>query len=453
MPKLLERVLACVLVVLFGAAVAYLLASPGPGRTVAAIAGALAAAALLATRDALSAHRFLNWLRLEGDAPPPRNAGGVWGEIGYRIERALLTSSRKVDEEHERLSQFLSAIDASPNGVLILDAGGQVEWCNSAAADHFGLSADRDRLQRITNLVRAPAFVEYLQRGAYDEPVRFPAPNGRGVLSVAVRRYGNGMRLLLSQDITERERTDAMRRDFVANVSHEIRTPLTVLAGFVEALDTLALDEAERRRVVDHLGEQTRRMQALVADLLTLAQLEGSPWPPVAQWLGVESLLRRIKSDAEALSGGRHDIVLQVAAPCEIAGSETELHSAVANLVNNAVRYTPEGGRIAIRWSLRRGGGAELEVEDSGIGIAREHLARLAERFYRVDQSRSRDTGGTGLGLSIVKHVMHRHGGEMTVRSTPGVGSCFKLVFPARRVRAVAAVPSAPAQPLSIADR
>ena len=247
-----------------------------------------------------------------------------------------------------------------------------------------------------------------------------------------VRPYGDGMKLVLSQDITERERTEAMRRDFVANVSHEIRTPLTVLAGFVETMAQLPLTEAERRRVLALMEQQTDRMQTLVGDLLTLAQLEGSPRPPADRWVPLADLLQRVAGRcAGAVGRAPHASRVSGGDDAELAGSEAELLSAVGNLVNNAVRYTPDGGRIDVRWRWRDDGGGELEVSDTGIGIAREHLPRLTERFYRVDGSRSRDTGGTGLGLSIVKHVVQRHGGEIEIEQRARQGlelpaACFR---------------------------
>jgi two-component system phosphate regulon sensor histidine kinase PhoR len=318
---------------------------------------------------------------------------------------------------------------------MMLDGADQIEWCNSVAAEHFGLDPVRDRRQRVTNLVRMPVFVAHLQGGRHDEPVVFPGPLGRTTLSVLVRPYGQGMKLVLTQDITERERTEAMRRDFVANVSHEIRTPLTVLAGFVETMASLPLTEVERQRVLSLMQQQTDRMQALVGDLLTLAKLEGSPRPAADRWLAVAGVMVKACADAQALSAGRHRIEIEGGEDAEVAGSEPELYSAIGNLLNNAVRYTPDGGVIQLRWSWRADGGATLEVQDGGIGIAREHLTRLTERFYRVDGSRSRDTGGTGLGLSIVKHVAQRHGGEIDIQSELGKGSTFKLVLPALRVR------------------
>ncbi len=395
--------------------------------------------------DAVRAERLVQWLRGKQVNSAPR-AGEFWGEVGYRVERSVRRLEGSVHAERERLEQFLSAIEASPNGVMLLDANDQIEWCNSEAGDHFGLDPQRDKRQRVTNLVRAPAFVEYLQRGAFDEVVVFPGPGARGSVSVLVRRYGDGMKLVLSQDVTERERNDAMRRDFVANVSHEIRTPLTVLSGFIETMVNLKLSDAERRRVMELMAQQTMRMQNLVGDLLTLAQLEGSPRPAADRWVNLQPLFLQAHADAQALSAGRHQLHFQAPLHVQLAGSESELLSALVNLVTNAVRYTPAGGNISATWSDRADGSGEIEIRDDGPGIAREHLPRLTERFYRVDGSRSRDTGGTGLGLSIVKHVMLRHGGELDVQSEVGKGSSFRLIFPSARVREVGATSPGPVE-------
>lgn len=399
-----------------------------------ALAGLSLSALLLLARHAWHAGLVLSWLRAPQTREAPRTEG-FWGELAYRLERALREQSHAVQRERERLDEFLAAIEASPNGVMLLDAGEQITWCNATAAQHFGLNPERDLLQRVTNLVRAPAFVAYLHQPRLEEGVVFVAPDMRSTLSVLARPYGEGQMLLLSQDVTERERSDAMRRDFVANVSHEIRTPLTVLAGFVETLQQLPLSEAERQRVFALMSQQTLRMQSLVSDLLQLAQLEGSPRPGTERWIPLAPLLDRARADALALSDGRHAIELRQGPPLEVAVSEGELLSAVGNLLGNAVRYTPAGGSISLAWLQRDDGALHIEVRDTGPGIAREHLPRLTERFYRVDGSRSRETGGTGLGLSIVKHVMQRHGGEIDVQSELGKGSCFRLMLPALRVR------------------
>ncbi len=433
MTWLLPRILAGVMAMLIGG-LAGLVIGRSDAPTLGVMIGGACAVAAIAVFDTLRGYRLINWLRGSQEGQAPRDAG-FWGELGYRIERLLRLHEQSIARERMRLSQFLSAMEASPNGVMLLDAGDQIEWCNSLAADHFGLDPQRDKRQRVTNLVRAPAFVAYLQSGEFDEPVHMPDPRGKGTLSVQARRYGDDMKLVLSQDITERERSDSMRRDFVANVSHEIRTPLTVLTGFIETMVNLPLTEVERKRVLVLMTQQAQRMGTLVSDLLTLAQLEGSPRPTSDRWVALKPLLAQVESEAKVLSAGRHTLVVPQNLESQLAGAQNELLSAITNLVNNAVRYTPEGGRIEVTWKVLSDGAGELAVTDTGPGIAREHLPRLTERFYRVDGSRSRDTGGTGLGLSIVKHVAQRHGGELDIRSEVGKGSTFRLVFPAARVR------------------
>ncbi len=434
MTGLLGRLAWSAAFALLGGLSGFIVGSGLHAPTLLAVFGAAVGAALSVVRDAVRGQRFMNWLRQPEQTPAPRNAG-FWGEVGYRVERASRLLEKQLDVERDRLDQFLSAIEASPNGVMMLDAGGQIEWCNSVAAGHFGLNPQRDRRQHVTNLVRAPVFVAYLQSQSFDDPITMQGMGMHRLLSVLIRPYGEGMKLVLTQDITERDRNEAMRRDFVANVSHEIRTPLTVLSGFIETLGSLPLTEVERRRVIELMSQQTHRMQTLVADLLILAQLEGSPNPPADRWVPLRRLLDQVQADAQALSSGRHEISFKGGEGVQLAGVESELLSAIANLVSNAVRYTPPSGAVNVAWTPRKDGGGELEVSDTGLGIAKEHLPRLTERFYRVDGSRSRDTGGTGLGLSIVKHVVQRHGGELEIRSEMGKGSSFKLVFPALRVR------------------
>ena len=450
MTWLLPRLLAVALAMLAGGVMG-LAVDRADASIVGLLLGGAFAIGVIVVRDTLHGYRLITWLRGSQEGSAPRDAG-LWGELGYRIERSLRSREQAAELERTRLTQFLSAIEAAPNGVMLLDAGDQMEWCNSLAADHFGLDPLRDRRQPITNLVRAPAFVAYLQAGRFDEAVQMPEPRGKGLLSVLVRRYGDELKLVLSQDITERERSDGMRRDFVANVSHEIRTPLTVLSGFIETLRNLPLTEVERKRVLVLMTQQADRMGALVSDLLTLARLEGSPRPMADRWVALKSLLVQVEAEARLLSGGRHVVAIATDVDAQIAGAQAELHSAITNLVNNAVRYTPDGGRVELTWRVQPDGAGEIAVIDTGPGIAREHLPRLTERFYRVDGSRSRDTGGTGLGLAIVKHVVQRHGGELDIQSEIGKGSVFRLVFPAARVRASEASLGAPREAIASAE-
>jgi two-component system phosphate regulon sensor histidine kinase PhoR len=404
-----------------------------------ALMGCASALIIQSAIDTWRGQSLLDWLRTPEAEPPAISS--IWGEIGYRVQRLLQLREQAIERERARLADFLSAIEVSPNGVMLLDAAEHITWISTSAANHFGLDPQRDLQQRVTNLVRQPAFVQYLNAGDYREGVKCPMATGaHHWLQIHVKEYGDGLKLVLSQDITERERADHMRRDFVANVSHEIRTPLTVLSGFIETMGSLPLTEVERQRVISLMSQQAARMQTLVSDLLTLAQIEGSPRPAADTWLKVDDLMQRIDNDVQGLSRGRHPVTVTTNTDgklCEIAAVESEWLSAMGNLVSNAVRYTPDGQPIDIGWRVLPDGRAEFSVKDGGVGIAPEHLPRLSERFYRADSSRSRNTGGTGLGLSIVKHVVQRHGGELKVTSELGKGSTFTIWLPAVRVRLV----------------
>ena len=362
-------------------------------------------------------------------------AFGTWEEIYYRLNKLVRSWRDQVLEIEQQHSRFIQAVQATPNGVVMLNEDDQIEWCNGIAEQHFGVNAKRDAMQRITHILRKPSFVQYIIRQNYREPVRL---TNMGVfeqftLDVQIFPYGDKQKLVLSQDVSQIEKTDSMRRDFVANVSHELKTPLTVLSGFLETVQELELNEADQKKYLDLMSVQTGRMKTLVEDLLTLAKLEGNPEPPVTQVVPMGVMLSRLQSDAQGLSQGRHQIVVEQRSQKNILGDDLELYSAFGNLVSNAVRYTPDGGNITIRWA-DVGDEAIFSVIDTGPGIAEEHIPRLTERFYRVDRSRSRDTGGTGLGMAIVKHVISRHHGELKIESTLGVGSEFSLSFPQQRI-------------------
>lgn len=399
------------------------------------------------TMDLVRAAGLLRWLR-SGDVGVSAVGWGLWGEVSDRVRRLARASDQHIREGSDQLQRFLEALQASPNGVMLLDDQGQIEWLNQTAASHFGLDARRDRFQYLGNLVRHPAFVSYLASKDYTHDIGMPGRDDSIAvpvrLSVQLHPYGGGRLLLLSRDVTALEQADAMRRDFVANVSHEIRTPLTVLGGFVETLQTLNLSEAERLRFLALMATQAERMQTLVKDLLILSRLEGSPPPGLSEWVSLAGLAAQLEQEAQSLSQILYPlaqnpqvIVFSLPDRFEIAGAANELLSALSNLVSNAVRYTPVGGRINVTVQPLAEGGLEFSVQDTGPGIALEHIPRLTERFYRVDRSRSRETGGTGLGLAIVKHVAQRHAAELRIDSRPGMGSVFTLRFPSARVRRI----------------
>ena len=401
--------------------------------------------------DAIRGLRVVYWLRY-GDLAEVPNTFGLWGTVVDRTRRLLRERDRAFNASEQRLKDFLSAIQASPNGVVLLDENFQIEWCNLTAAFQLGIQPERDLAQRIGNLVRDPIFSAYMTTSDVAEPIviegRGKNPNMPLRISIQRHPYGEGKQLLITRDVTVVEQAEAMRRDFVANVSHEIRTPLTVLAGFVETLQTLKLTTEEQDKYLALMASQSHRMQSLVDDLLTLSRLEGSPIPGFTTSLALSNLMEACQSEAQQLSKLLSQekiaqvIVFETDPEVEnhlVLGEPRELQSALSNLVSNAVRYTPQGGRIEVHAFLSTDGNLNLQVKDTGPGIPPEHLPRLTERFYRVDRSRSRESGGTGLGLAIVKHVMQRHGGQLQITSTAGQGSCFNLVFPPTRWKQVEA--------------
>lgn len=398
--------------------------------------------------DAWRGQRFSHWLQRSGQEPVPFT-WGLWGEVTDRVWRMRRDSTRNMVLSDQRLNDFLAAIQASPNGVLLLDEEGKIEWANQTAAQHLGIDVVRDHLQVLTNLLRSPDFLNYQAQADYSHDVviagRDDKPQRPVRIAVRLHPYGDGRKLMLTRDITALEQAEAMRRDFVANVSHEIRTPLTVIAGFVETMQSLTLEPHETKRYLDLMAGHSQRMKGLVEDLLILSRLEGSPLPGVDQSVGLKPMWDQAQQEVRALSAVLMPSPAQQLdfnfppelIDVELVGVPSEIQSAWSNLLSNAVRYTPAGGRVCATAHIDQAGFFCLAVQDSGPGIAPEHLSRLTERFYRVDSSRSRDLGGTGLGLSIVKHVMQRHGGELRIDSQLGVGSRFELAFPAARMRGI----------------
>lgn len=374
---------------------------------------------------------WLNDARLE----TMPEAGGIWDDVFshlYKMVKQHNQTKQKLATELQHMEQATAAL---PEGVAILNDANRIEWFNPIAQQHFDLDAEQDVMQDITYLVRQPEFIEYLHESDFSKPLMMrPARHDDLVLSIKLIPYGGDKRLLISRDITQFERIEGMRRDFVANVSHELRTPLTVVNGFVENLQDMPdLSQESAQRALRLMAEQTRRMENLVADLLVLSRLENDQNPLREEMVDIGVLLNEVYQGGMLLSGGKHVLHLEVEGSTRMSGNREELRSAFDNLLGNAIRYTPEGGSITLRW-FERGGQPVFSVQDSGIGIPAIHIPRLTERFYRVDRSRSRETGGTGLGLAIVKHIAMRHQARLEIFSEEGKGSTFSLVFPVRRL-------------------
>lgn len=360
-------------------------------------------------------------------------AAGIWDEVFSQLYKMVKRHNQTKQELADELQHIEQATAALPEGVVILNEVNRIEWFNPLAQQYFDLDSERDFMQDITYLVRQPEFIEYLHESNFNEPLMMkPARHDDMVLSIKLIPYGGNKRLMISRDITQFQRVEAMRRDFVANVSHELRTPLTVVNGFVETLqDMHDLSQDKAHRALQLMAEQTKRMENLVADLLTLSHLENDHGPLRDESIDMQVLLNDVLQEGQALSAGCHTLRLE-AGHGNLLGNRDELRSAFSNLVSNAIRYTPEGGTILLRWA-ERSDQPVFSVQDSGIGIAPQHIPRLTERFYRVDRGRSRETGGTGLGLAIVKHIAMRHQTKLEVLSEEGQGSTFTLVFPIKR--------------------
>jgi two-component system phosphate regulon sensor histidine kinase PhoR len=396
---------------------------------------ALAAGLLLVVRRR-NAGRAALWI-MSPDSEPPADVG-PWDDVVAALYRRIRDQVATIQELEETSTGAMAAGQALPVGVVTLTTDLQIRWFNLAAEKQLHLQPEHDLGQNLQNIIRAPAFASYVKSGNWSEPITLKINHASGNYNLLLRLvpYARDRTLLIARDLTQIEKLETTRRDFVANVSHEMRTPLTVLAGFVETLRDApvgALSDQQREQYFGLMSEQAQRMQALVTDLLTLSDLETSPsaeFTPVH----VLPMIDIARSQIEALSGGRHHWEWQIEPNLNLAGNGSELSSAFSNLLTNAIRYTPDAGTISVKWQRQADGYARFSVTDTGIGIASEHLPRLTERFYRVDRGRSRALGGTGLGLAIAKHVAMRHDAVLDIQSKLGQGSCFSLVFGTERV-------------------
>ena len=362
-------------------------------------------------------------------------------KLPLEMERVVETLVRyrdqtdaEYDEVHEDMNQFEAATQAMSDAVIIIDRKNRIEWWNRSAQTIFGLKPDQ-RMLSPEELISEPEFVEFYQNPKAEQSLKLESPNGQRTLEYRIHRFGekNRERVLIARDVTENERFEQMRQTFLANASHELRTPITVIHGFLETLPEQELP-APIARAIGTMQSQSNRMVALIADLLTLSRLETSAENRSRQPIQVRDMLTNIANEARDVSGDQqHAISLEMVEGLDILGNEAEIRSALSNLVFNAVRYTPAQGTIAIKLEAMERG-ALFSVTDNGEGIAAEHIPRITERFYRVDEGRSRDSGGTGLGLAIVKHVLVRHNATLGVSSKLGEGSRFSITFPAHRV-------------------
>ena len=383
-------------------------------------------------------HQLHHWFKKPTLNTIPEGSG-VWEDIFAALLQYERNNIFNQTQLNSALERFRLATSAMPDGLVILSASNAIEWCTPHAEAQLGLMLETDKNIPIVNLIRDSHFIAYLYSEAYEEPYKLKSWRNPDVtLEIQLIPFANQQKLLISRDMTQLEKVDAMRRDFIANVSHELRTPLTVVGGFLETLsDMEGAVPAALKTYFAMMEDQTSRMRRIIEDLLTLSSIESNVEAPDNKEIEMAKLLKIVQNDAvglgQALSKAKHKIYLDADPTLNLNGSQDELQSAFGNLVSNAVRYTSKGGEIFITWNLINEQPV-FTVRDTGIGIEQQHIDRLTERFYRVDRGRSRETGGTGLGLSIVKHILIRHQAKLEISSEIGVGSTFCIVFPKARI-------------------
>jgi two-component system phosphate regulon sensor histidine kinase PhoR len=378
-------------------------------------------------------HQLDFWLRNRSRLDPP-DASGLWGDVVALVVRLHRRKKYHKQRLIETFRELRRSTASMPDGVVTLNAENEIIWMNRMAGELLGLRRRGDAGLRIGNLIRHPDFQRYLAADQHSQPVVIqPVVSVDQWLSMQLVPYGEGQKLLFVRDVTRQNRLETMRRDFVANASHELRSPLTVISGYLETLASDPGIDAELAPPLREMRRQAERMTAIVNDLLVLSRLEADEGEVGGAPVDVAAMLAVLRKDAEARPQRPGEVTLTVESDQQLIGDEGQLLSAFGNLVDNAAKYTPAGGRIGLRWWTDDDGG-HVSVTDSGIGIAAEHLPRLTERFYRVDAGRARSTGGSGLGLAIVKHALQNHGASLTVESVEGRGSTFTCHFPPRRL-------------------
>jgi len=378
-------------------------------------------------------YRLNKWLKSPNLSTIP-NGSGIWEEIFATLYREYRKQKRSKSELTTTLGRFMTAAEAIPDGIIALNQNNEIEWCNKPSEKMLDIHLAKDINQPINYLLRETSFTEYLNDNKYEGTLKLISWRNTGrSFEILLVPFGVSQKLLICRDITQIEKNDSIKRDFIANVSHELKTPLTVIVGFLETLSDMKNEfNTKTRPYLQMMLEQSDRMKKLVEDLLQLSSIESNAAPAEKKEIDMAELFKKLKKDSDLVSGKLHKINMSINRNITLLGYEKEIYSAFLNLVSNAIRYTKEGGSIHVIWDIKDQK-PFFEVQDSGIGIDEKLIPRLTERFFRIDADRSRNSGGTGLGLSIVKHVCIRHQAQIEITSQIGKGSHFKITFPQER--------------------
>ncbi len=375
--------------------------------------------------------KLSHWLWLDRSITPPSGLWS-WEPLFYGLNQMQMRNRRRRRELALLIKRFRSGAESLPDAVVLTTEEGNIFWCNGLAQELLGFRWPEDNGQHLFNLLRYPELRVWIQSRDFTRPLNLHLNNNHYV-EFRVMPYSEGQLLIVARDVTQMRQLEGARRNFFANVSHELRTPLTVLQGYLEMMDDEALKEPFRSKALDTMQEQTRRMDGLVKQLLTLSRIEAATNIDLQEKVDVPGMLGMLEREVQTLSNGRHEIVFKINEQLKVYGNDEQLRSAVSNLVYNSVNHTPAGTRIEVSWQ-QTVQGAQFQVSDNGPGIAPQHIPRLTERFYRVDKARSRQTGGSGLGLAIVKHALSHHHSKLDIESEVGVGTRFLFTLPYRLI-------------------
>lgn len=390
-----------------------------------------AATLLLLVRHFIQLMRLSHWLWVDKTMTPPV-AKGSWEPLFHGLYLMQARNRRRRGELRHLIKRFRSGAESLPDALVLTTEEGNIFWCNGLAQQYLGLRWPEDNGQNILNLLRYPEFSRYLQQKSFSRPLTQQLNNGQS-MEFRIMPYSEGQWLISARDMTQMRQLENMRRHFFANVSHELRTPLTVIQGYLEMMEDDQLNVPLRAKAVSTMQEQSRRMEGLIRQLMTLTRIEAAPVTSLQEIVDIPAMLTMLQQESESLKKEGQQIRFTIEHPLRVSGNAELLHSAISNLVYNAISHTPEQTQIEIVWrSMPQG--AHFSVTDNGPGIPAEHLPHLTERFYRVDKARSRQTGGSGLGLAIVKHALSPHNAKLEITSVPYRATCFSFILPERRV-------------------
>lgn len=377
-------------------------------------------------------YKLSNWVESPSLKNLP-NGTGIWQNIFAKLYRTYRQQKKSQTQLTTTLDQFIQAAEAINDGIVGVNEDNEILWSNKKAQKMLNINPKKDYNQPINYIFRNSDLSNYLIKENYEDSINIHNTNNKLDIEIKATFFSENHKLITCRDLTSLKKIQNLRKDFVSNFSHELKTPLTVISGFLETLEDRKKIDVQSKKIISLMSEQAHRMKKLIDDLLLLSNVESDYLQNRSEKIIMRDIFKKIKNEVSFIDQQQHKISYSLNNEINIYGSSTEIYSAFINLLTNAIRYTDKKGEITVSWN-KINNDAIFQVADTGIGIPEKHLKRITERFYRVDEDRSRESGGTGLGLSIVKNIMHQHQGEIRVASEINSGSSFKLIFPSERI-------------------